>query len=389
MSETIAAENDLGPEIGIVSHQVEESVEAPDLSGDNNVQVESEHSNSDKPNTIKIDSFEKFNEIRRETKPKETKALQEKKESNEKETEKSKQDQHKSEEEKIENEEEQVTKTNKPEKKPRDYSGLTEAEVPIFKRMAGEAFDVLKPILLEYKQLKAEAAKPKEKAENGLPDSYFEHPEAFTLSPEYKQLSSLAEEARVIKDHWRRQEINIKRTGKFQGLTRDAKTGSLELTEPKDADENDELNVSNYADAAREQYTKHATKLDSLTSQFKDKHNKDIAIVKGWEEQFFPGFEDEKHPTKELQKQIIEALPKSLRSNPVTKLLSKVGSANAMLMAENKTLKAELNKIKGIKSDSNQAPPNKNRFVSANKDVKTKGITSFSDFEKLKRGELV
>lgn len=371
--------DDRGPAVGAIE-STNESVEAP-VEHVENVEVQKTEA---KP---LVTDFSSFKQVRHESKKDPNSIVKPKEEPVKKEEEKV--------EEKLEDKQGIIQPNIKlPEK--RDFTGLEKEEVELFRRMGNEAFAKLKPVFLEHKKLKAEAADYKQKLEqaesksktNGLPDSYYEHPEAFLLSQEYKDLSGVAREAESIKNHWRLQEISIKRNGKFQELERN-KNGQLVLGEVKDATPEDELQVSNYADAAREQYLKQANKLDILTVGFKGKREADLKTLKAYEEQYFKDFDDEKHPTQTLQKAIISNLPPSFRESPIAKTLGKVGAANGLLFAENQTLKAEISKLKGIKQDSEAAPPTKEKLVAGKESkIKVGVISSFSDFQRIKNGEL-
>jgi len=61
----------------------------------------------------------------------------------------------------------------------RDYSGIDEADLPVFKQMSKEAFEKIKPIYQSNKANVAEIAKRdtriKELEAGGIPQSYYEH----------------------------------------------------------------------------------------------------------------------------------------------------------------------------------------------------------------------
>ena len=89
----------------------------------------------------------------------------------------------------------------------RDYSGLSEREVQMFKGMTRTAFETLKPIYLEHKQLKDEIKtrdtriKALEDSKETLPSSWYEHENAYVLSPEFAQLSSNLDTSQAIAKH--------------------------------------------------------------------------------------------------------------------------------------------------------------------------------------------
>ena len=260
---------------------------------------------------------------------------------------------------------------------PRDYSIFNQADVPALKQMSNKAFDVHKKLFLELKELKA---KPPEN-KTGLPDSYYENPRAFMLSPEYDKLVTNVTFADQVATHWKKQEINIRKTGKFEDMTQDAQ-GNIVIHEPKDATVDDEIRVNKYADWSRDQHNKLQSQLEDTTKNFKKRHEDDVGVIQKAEAQYFPDYDKTDHPTQPLQKAIIEALPASFRSNPVTKLLAKTGAANALYINRIKTLEAELAKLKGIKTDSNGAPPTRKSFVPG-KPKETAGTFDIFDKQRL------
>lgn len=376
---------DRGPELEIKSADaLEPSVEALNTEAEENDEQDVAIAKVDAP---KIESFTDFNKVRKETKAAPVDLTKPTEVKDDKIKEAAPQEVKDDDVEKKAVDESLVLNEHGKPRKARDYSGLDESEVKIFKRMGQEAFEHQKPIYLEYKQLKLDSLKPKQTGD--LPDSYYSHPEAYVLSPEYKAVAQGLQEAEIIRDHWKRQEINIKKNGKFQELYRDPNTKQLQLGPVADATDDDEIKVSKYVDASRELYIKQNNKLESITEGFKVKHDKDIEFIRNTEAQFFKGYDDDKHPTAILQKKIIASMPKSLQGHPLAGLLAKTGSANAQLNEANRLLREENAKLKGVKADTEAAPPTKKVFGSGtiNKAKASNGaITTFSEFNDIRKG---
>lgn len=242
----------------------------------------------------------------------------------------------------------------------RDYSGLDAEEQGLFEKMANSAFQKLKPIYLEYKKLKSAPA-PEDNPLK-LPSNYYSHPKAYQLAPEYESAAANVNLAEMVLNHWEAQSISVRRNGKFRELLQD-KEGNFSLGEEKEATETDEARVNREVRGAQNQLGRYQKAHEQLVTTFNGEHEKAANVIKNAEEQFFRGFNEKDHPTQEMQKKILELIPPPFRTSPVTSLLVKTGAANALLMAENKSLKAELAKLKGIKQDTRQAPPTKKNFL--------------------------
>jgi len=96
-------------------------------------------------------------------------------------------------EEKPKEEVEKKEEVKVEEKPSRDFSGLPDEVIPLFKKMGNESFAKLKPIFIEHSQLK-DVVKQKDakiaelqKGVPVLPDHYFEHPQGYLLDPTFAQ----------------------------------------------------------------------------------------------------------------------------------------------------------------------------------------------------------
>lgn len=269
----------------------------------------------------------------------------------------------------------------KPSKKiiSRDYSIFDSADVDAFKKMGNEAFDKVKKIYQENKELKSRPTENK----SGLPDSYYSHPEAYTLVPEYKKTSDFLKQAEGIQSHWKKQEYNINKNGKISTLDWDPVNKKIVVSAERDATEADVELVEKMLSDSRDQTSEQKTKLKEITTGFKIRHDADVSFIKDAEKRFFPDFDDgEKDPTKELRAEIVKTLPESLKSNPLTSIFSKVGAHNAMLLNQVKTLQKEIATLKGVKQDEKASPPGKKNFVSGGKNT---GIVDFDFMDKARR----
>ena len=260
---------------------------------------------------------------------------------------------------------------------PRVLDDIPEEDRPIFKNMSIESFNKLKPLYLEHKQLKAENEQLKQnKGKESA--SIFGHPEAFTLTKEYKTSSGDYNLAERIKSHWATQAAKVSRGEKWQDLDMDPKTGKLILSEPKESNAEAEVFIGDQLQFAREQSYEAGKKLKNYIDSYDSTYKADLAIVTGAVEKYFPGYTAKDHPTQAIQKAVLDALPASFRDNPVSTLLAMTAANNAILMGRLKKATDELNKLKGIKTDADAAQPRKGEFVAGKAG---NGGVKFSDFQ--------
>ena len=270
----------------------------------------------------------------------------------------------------------------------RDYSGLPEADIPIFKRMGNDAFAKFKPIYLEHTQLK-ETVKQKDakiaelqKGVPVLPDYYFEHPQGFLLDPTYAQEEANTDLAGKIVQHWSLQLAKIRRGEQWQDLTEDPKTGKLLVDKPQAATAEAEAAVGQYLMSTQQQLMEQRQKLNNITQTFSARHKSDLDMLKEGEAKYFPDFDKPDHPTANIQKEVLKALPPSFRSSPLASVLAKTAAANAILRAEI----AELKKLQGAKSAGGNGKgkqPTKSQVGSTASGGAAKHEVTFKDFQEV------
>lgn len=265
---------------------------------------------------------------------------------------------------------------------------IDESHRGIFKSMSNEAFNTLKPVYLEAKQLREQTkqlnAQLVEAKKSNLPASYYSHPQAYQLSPEYTQLSVNADAADMVMEHWALQSAKIRRGEKWQAAVGFDKEGNLTLSEEKDADASSEAYVGKMFTAAQEQLFDHKKKLTSFVDNFGTKYKEDSSMMDEAYKKYFPDYDNPKHHTRQLQDGILEMLPVSFKDNVPTKLFLATAANNAILMGKLKEALSQIDKFKGIKTDSTNAGPTKGETVNG-----TPGgarTVTWADYQKRKAG---
>ena len=232
------------------------------------------------------------------------------------------------------------TQVQQPEKKGRDYSNLSAEEIPLFKKMGDRSFEVLKPIFLEHKQLKKDYEKLKSEHEASSKVSFFEHEEAYQLSPEYKNLSANASSLDAEIDYWQQQLINIREGKNWAPLVLNEK-GQPAIGAEQDPTPRAEAIILNGLQQAHALKTDVTNKLTSIQSSFSSQHKGFINGLAAVEKKVFEGAD-----TATLDKAMATKLPlfpTYLHNRPEIRALAKalaVIDGMAMLLDEAKAAKA-------------------------------------------------
>jgi len=286
-------------------------------------------------------------------------------------------------EEKPKEEVEKKEEVKVEEKPSRDFSGLPDEVIPLFKKMGNESFAKLKPIFIEHSQLK-DVVKQKDakiaelqKGVPVLPDHYFEHPQGYLLDPTFAQEEANTDLANKIVQHWSLQLARIRRGEQWQDLIED-KNGKISMDKPQAATAEAEAQVGGYLTACQQQLMEQNRKLADITKNFAEKHKTDLELLKQGEAQYFPDFDKPEHPTAAIQKEVLKALPPSFRSSPLASVLAKTAAANAMLRAEIESLKKS---VPAANNKPVKKQPTKSQAFGSG--AESKSTVKFSDFQDL------
>lgn len=289
----------------------------------------------------------------------------------------------------------------------RDYSDLDESEAKIFRAMSNEAFNKLKPAYIERKQLKTELADLKKKNEDlskgivQIPDSYYEHPNGFVLTPEFETVSAKLSLSQQILNHWEQQAQKIAEGSTDYDML-GIQNGQLIITGKVPADKSAEYTVQKYIRHADTQLTKQQVALEQLSTQFKSKNQEAKNWLDNFSKQTFGIFYDaEKGKTFEpVLQQVIKAFPPAYRNNPLAhdfaRALIVLNQATGMLKElQDKTvehpIKTKQEVIKKTRdgkiidlNDRKKAGPTASDTGGASTETTNGSEVTFDDFEKVK-----
>jgi len=201
-----------------------------------------------------------------------------------------------------------------------DYTGFSPQEITNLKNMSRQSRDWVASQMKEKKQLES------------LKDStYLQHEQAYTLSPEYNELSQSVRMAQMEGRHWEQQALRIKAGEKFQDIIGfDPKTGQPVLGPLKDSTDADELRVvNNYGLCAQEAQARQR-KLVEYPQQFKGRVSQDLSAISEKQKELFAwvanpslmdhsveveGMGDRK--LKDIKSDFMSLIPPYMRSHPI------------------------------------------------------------------------
>lgn len=264
----------------------------------------------------------------------------------------------------------------------RDYSGIDEKIVPLLKSMSGSAFDYVKPLIAEHAKLKTEheTAKAKivdlEKGIVKIPDSYNEHPRAYTLTPDFEKTADNLRGAAVILEHWENQLAKVRNDeDTYTVIQIDPKSGEFYESAPIKIDATSEKTLMQYVAGSHTQLARFKVEVQNIAKSHKTGYDNAVADVKDFEEKSFANFNGEnKEKLAPLVADMIKTtFPPAFQSNPLAP-----GYAKALLTINHlATLLKKLNDGKGKTTEKkDEKTTEKKTDVKIDDDQRRAGPTS-------------
>lgn len=230
----------------------------------------------------------------------------------------------------------------------RDFTGIDEKDVPLFKKMGNEAFNSLKPIYLEQKKLKVDleaknreyhelADKHKRLVEQGpqIPESYYEHSESYLLDPGFRQAIQAQNISQQILAHWQKQYEDVAAGAKdFDYLEFNPQTGQLQVTRKIEANRATEGKLISYITHAQHQANLTAAEVQALARTHQEKHATNAKGITDMRSAYFSGLyktPEDKAIYEPMVKQTIESFPAAFRQSPIAHLAAESLVMNRVL----------------------------------------------------------
>lgn len=276
----------------------------------------------------------------------------------------------------------------------RDYSGLDETDVPLFKNMSNDAFRKLKPVYLEHKKLadeiKARDAKiaELEKGVTKIPDSYYEHPQSFVLTPEFVEATNTYTNAQQLNNHWQQQLASIRKgAATFKNI--ELVDNKWQLVE-RDADAEAEVHIIAQLTESRQALIGAQQNLRNLSSTHQNRVKESTSWVMQKEGEYFPVFDkpEFKEKYEPVIQDTIKKLPAPFQRSPLARLLAKSLITNFELnnVLQNYLKQNPQPSKPGKPNIQKQAGPTAGDVGASNGNDGNGSEVTFEDFEKLKQG---
>lgn len=234
----------------------------------------------------------------------------------------------------------------------RDYEGFSDDEKAKMSKMSNEAFDWVKPIIKEHKNLGNLIKQKDEQIVNlkkgAIPDSYYEHPQAFTLDPAYNIETQRLQLSEAYVEHWQNQYANIEDGKPWQTIDINKKTGQLIYGEPQEVNPETKGRVKAGIVTAlqhcQNQVNNYRNNVNTIQNTYRMRHETNVAAIKQTEEKFFKVYDDAKHPYNAVVKNMLESIPVEFRGSPLASIFAKTATGLLQSSNVNKELQTELAK---------------------------------------------
>lgn len=228
----------------------------------------------------------------------------------------------------------------------RDYSEIPEEDREIFTKMSNAAFEKLKPVYLAHKKNaevlaqkdqeieKLKKAPPVIQRQDGLPENYYTHPEAYTLTPEYKQKSNDVNLAQQILNHWSNELNNVRQGAKeINVLGLNPQTGQLYIAQKIPADVNSENALLQQFNASQMQMMNAQASLQAVQKVHSEKHSQAMQTLQQFEKAVFAKFDepDMKPIYDPVIKQAMDNVHPAFRNDPLLPAFAKSMVLNQVL----------------------------------------------------------
>lgn len=227
----------------------------------------------------------------------------------------------------------------------RDYTGFTEQEIKVLKKVPNEVFNWAKQTVLQQRE---ELNKVKEDLNLRSQEQTFLAPDAYTLSPEYKAITNVHDNLDTEVDYWREQLKRAEQGKSVHKLTAE----TSDMTQPMKYKVGAAMAKEEARAYALEQLTVARARLEQVTTQkegFKDyftqQHQTFTQTAAKAASQYFPELDT---PTKE-QKTELDAIRHSLGPHGrgfSGELMTRLTYVLKQAIDQNNSLKAEIAKSK-------------------------------------------
>lgn len=203
----------------------------------------------------------------------------------------------------------------------RKFDGLDDEEKRMFTRMSNEAYARLYPQYLEHKKLKEDFETIKAENEKLKGQGIYEHENAFSITPEYQQLSDTVTRLGSEADFWQQQLALAKAGENWAPFIGYDDKGTARFGEPREGTPQAEAAIMACLTKAYTLQSQYSGQLESFKSQFSNQHKSFIGHLAETEKKIFQGADMVKL-TKAAESKL-NLFPAHIQRHPVTQSLAK------------------------------------------------------------------
>jgi len=278
----------------------------------------------------------------------------------------------------------------------RNYDDFDESERSLLKQMSNAAFEKYSKNRKEMVEAKQQLEELRGKApESKSPENLHEHPEAYTLSPEYREAANNYTKAQTEYGHWKQQLINVRNGEPWRGIDGYNETGQLVAGKQEyKATQSSEIDIESALQEAKNFMNQFSQQASHIQDNYSQIYNSAQSMLSDEQKKYFEWEENsEKLKTQvatpggkaatieEIKKGFFDAMPGNFQKHPVTNLASNLYVTLQLYASELGKLKKQLDISETNKKDSRRVEPRSGRkSESASSDDE---IFSVDDFEKL------
>lgn len=246
----------------------------------------------------------------------------------------------------------------------RDYAKDLPPELhAVAKEMSNPAYTEFVKYVQENKTLKADKTI---KSENGLPVSYFEHPDSYILSPDFNQATQVIRQADSVLAHWEAQKAKIAAGEDWQDLDVDG-NGKIILGRVHPASEEAKFKIGQYMQHVSSKKLEAQKFAGEIKQTFVARTQQTTKWLREQEDIHMPMFKDEKSPLWADANEVYKQLPPELRHSPLSSTLAKTVAVNRASIGYNKMLMQQVDELKSrlAKYEKVERPAGNNGVVKA------------------------
>ena len=245
------------------------------------------------------------------------------------------------------------------------FPTLSDNDKALLKKTSNETFEYILPRLEENIKLKDKVTKLEQQqaassklAPGDIPKSYFQHPEAVTLTPQYRSALKEYKDYQFEASHWSKQLVAIEKGEDWEGLNYDPKTGKYTSAGMVPASVESKVEITRLLSNVESHARQKIRDINVLQDTFANRRTQIVDKYKVAEDQYFPDFKGDTYPEKKHYDALLNQLhADGLEDNILAPILAKAYAFIIRGQAVVKELEGKLAAKESIQSDRLKAGP--------------------------------